>query len=227
MLSEYVDQRLSREEVMQVERHLEICGTCAEEIESLRYAVGLLQRVTMRAPSRIFTIAEAPVTAPTPRRLMAPAWAYGAVASLAAILFAVVVSADLSGSLAGGATRIPDAIERESVAEVPVEVAKEVQVEAILEKETVVEKEVIKQVPVEVAKEVQIEAILDKETAVEKEVIKQVPVEVAKEVPAEVEAILDKETAVEKEVIKQVPRWPKKSRQRSYSKKRRQWRKKS
>lgn len=185
MLSEYIDQRLSEEDRLLVERHTEACETCADEIASLRYTVGLLQRVPMRAPSRIFTIAEAPVTAPPPRRLMAPAWAYGAVASLAAILFAVVISADLSGSLAGKATSIPDAIERESAAEVPVEAAKEVQAEAMIavEMETVVEKEVIKEVPGEMAKEVQDEAIREvaKAVVIEKEVIKEVPVQLESE----------------------------------------------
>ncbi len=188
MLSEYIDQRLSDEDRLSVERHVEACSTCADEIASLRYTVGLLKRVPMRAPSRIFTIAEAPEMAPTSRRLMAPAWAYGAVASLAAIVFAVVVSADLSGSLAGKATQIPDAIERETIAEVPVEAAKEVQVEAMraVEKEMVVEKEVIKEVPGEMAKEVQKEAIREvaKAVVIEKEVIKEAPVQLESEVAA-------------------------------------------
>ena len=139
-----MDERLSEEERLRVQRHLEACPTCMEEMESLRYTVGLLRRVAMVAPRGIFTLAEAPAAVPTPRPLRGPSWAYGAVASLAAVLFAVVLSADLSGSLAGEAAPIPEVAERKSIAEAPVG----------FEKEAVVEKEVIKEVPVQLESEV-------------------------------------------------------------------------
>jgi len=52
------------------------------------------------APRRVFTLAEAPSAIPTPRKASVPIWAYGAAASVAVLLFALVLSADLSGLLA-------------------------------------------------------------------------------------------------------------------------------
>ena len=95
-----MDGRLSACEHERVERHVEGCSRCGEELESLRYTVSLLRRMPVRSPRRVFTLGEAPSIASTPWRVRVPVWAYGAAASVAIALFALVLSADLSGSLA-------------------------------------------------------------------------------------------------------------------------------
>jgi anti-sigma factor RsiW len=45
MHSAYIDQRLSFKEQQEVERHLEVCQRCQEELDTLRATVGLLHRV--------------------------------------------------------------------------------------------------------------------------------------------------------------------------------------
>ena len=105
-----MDGRLSAGERERVERHVEGCSRCSEELGSLRDTVSLLRRMPMRSPRRIYTLGEAPSVASTPWRVRVPVWAYGAAASVAIALFALVLSADLSGSLAqdGSGPRVPD-----------------------------------------------------------------------------------------------------------------------
>ncbi len=95
-----MDGRLSAREHERVERHVEGCSRCGKELESLRYTVSLLRRMPVRSPRRVFTLGEAPSVSSTPWRVRVPVWAYGAAASVAIALFALVLSADLSGSLA-------------------------------------------------------------------------------------------------------------------------------
>ena len=103
-LSEHLDGRLRGSERQRVERHLEACSLCSEELRSLEATVGLLRRVPMESPRRVFTLGEAPSSASSRQRLRVPAWAYGAVASVAVMLFVALLSADLTGSLAGEAS---------------------------------------------------------------------------------------------------------------------------
>ena len=105
-----MDGRLSSGEREKVERHLEGCSGCSAELESLRYTVSLLRRVPARSPRRVYTLAEAPPLTSTPWRVRTPVWAYGAAASVFVALFALVLSADLSGSLSGDGSglRVPD-----------------------------------------------------------------------------------------------------------------------
>jgi hypothetical protein len=63
MLSEYIDNRLDGENKSLVERHLETCEACSNELESLRVTVQLLHRVPEVSAPRSFT-----VTVPQPRR---------------------------------------------------------------------------------------------------------------------------------------------------------------
>ncbi len=101
-LSEYIDGRLSSGESEKVERHLEGCPGCSAELESLTYTVSLLRRMPVTSPRRAYTLGEAPpVVASTPWRARVPVWAYGAAASVFVVLFALVLSANLSGSLTG------------------------------------------------------------------------------------------------------------------------------
>lgn len=71
MLSEYIDSRLDSEDRGDVERHLEICEACSNELESLQMTVQLLNQVPEMPVPRSFAIREADVVGervPEPRR---------------------------------------------------------------------------------------------------------------------------------------------------------------
>ena len=106
-LSEYIDGRLSDAENLRVKNHLNTCPKCAQELASLTYTVQLLHRVPTLAPRSVMTLAERPATAPVGWQSRVPTWAYGAAASAAIALFAVVLSADLGGLLTSE-TSTPD-----------------------------------------------------------------------------------------------------------------------
>ena len=112
MLSEYLSGRLTPEEARRVETHVDACAACREELNSLGSTVGLMRRVPMASPRTTFVLLEAPIGGP-PRGWVSrlPGWAYGAAASLAAIVFVVVLSADMGGLLTEHAvTRGPDSL---------------------------------------------------------------------------------------------------------------------
>lgn len=69
MLSEYIDDRLDREKKTIVERHLESCETCSQELASLKMTVQLLHEVSEVPAPRSFTI---PVPQPTRERVIGP-----------------------------------------------------------------------------------------------------------------------------------------------------------
>ena len=106
-LSEYIDGRLSDAENGKVQEHLETCSSCAQELATLSYTVQLLHRVPMTAPRRAVNLEERPIMVPVGWQNRVPVWAYGAAASVAIALFAVVLSADLGGLLTSE-TSTPD-----------------------------------------------------------------------------------------------------------------------
>ena len=61
MLSEYIDNRLDSEVRGVVERHLEICAACSNELESLQMTVRLLHQVPEMPTPRSFAVREADV----------------------------------------------------------------------------------------------------------------------------------------------------------------------
>ena len=99
-LSSFIDDRLSGARMGQVEAHLASCDLCRQELEGLQYTVGLLQQAPMAAPRRRLVVQEAPPIVVA--RPLVASWAYGAAASVAAVLLAVVLGADLMGALPGG-----------------------------------------------------------------------------------------------------------------------------
>lgn len=100
-LSEHLDGRLSADDSRRVELHLEACSECKQEFESLRSTVHLIRRVPEMSPRRSFTLDVAPSIEPAPEGPRVPAWAYGAVASVAVLAFVAVLSANLGGLLEG------------------------------------------------------------------------------------------------------------------------------
>ena len=100
-LSEHLDGRLPADDRRKVELHLEACSECKQEFEFLRSTVHLIRRVPEMSPRRSLTLDVAPFVEPAREGPRVPAWAYGAVASVAVLVFVAVLSADLGGLLEG------------------------------------------------------------------------------------------------------------------------------
>ena len=60
-LSAYIDERLDPSERQELERHLEVCSLCQEDLESLRTTVALLRRMPQVPVPRSFRLTEASV----------------------------------------------------------------------------------------------------------------------------------------------------------------------
>jgi len=58
LLSAYIDQQLGLQEQEGVEKHLEACQGCRQELDSLRATVRLLHRVPQVSPARSFAVTE-------------------------------------------------------------------------------------------------------------------------------------------------------------------------
>jgi len=58
LLSAYTDQQLGLQEQEGVEKHLEACQGCRQELDSLRATVRLLHRVPQVSPARSFAVTE-------------------------------------------------------------------------------------------------------------------------------------------------------------------------
>lgn len=110
-LSAYIDGELLAGEKARVEKHLEECEACSENLATLRQTVALLGELpTVPAPIS-FALRPAPVR---PRaRVTAPAWGYGLLkgaTALAALLLVLLIGGDLTLQFLGGfplATRAP------------------------------------------------------------------------------------------------------------------------
>ena len=110
-LSAYIDGELLAGEKARVEKHLEECGACSENLATLRQTVAMLRELpTVPAPMS-FALRPAPVW---PRaRVTAPAWGYGLLkgaTALAALLLVLLIGGDLTLQFLGGlplAARVP------------------------------------------------------------------------------------------------------------------------
>ena len=108
-ISAYIDDELEPVRKEALERHLESCTSCREELESLRGVVSLLNRVPEAPVPRSFTLAEAPARGPQWFiRYSAPLRYSGAVAAL---LLIAVVAGDLVAGRTPMATTEPTATE--------------------------------------------------------------------------------------------------------------------
>lgn len=93
LLSTHVDGRLSAQEKIRVERHLEECEECRQELEFLEFTVNLLRRVPTVQVPRSFVLTEAPGERP-----LLAAWplkAMSAATVLAAVFLVTVFTIDL------------------------------------------------------------------------------------------------------------------------------------
>ncbi len=101
VLSEYLDQVLPDSARRRAGRALAACDVCKQELESLSAVVSLLRQAPPVAPRRSFTWSAPPPPAGRASLLLRlPNWTYAGAASMAALVLAVVVSADAAGILA-------------------------------------------------------------------------------------------------------------------------------
>jgi hypothetical protein len=87
LLARYADGDLSRTETDRIDRHLAVCDRCRTELEEIRFAAGLVRRLTLTSPPlSVWHGIERGLDAPNPvRRFLTPAWA---VAGLVLVLLA-------------------------------------------------------------------------------------------------------------------------------------------
>jgi hypothetical protein len=111
-LSEFLDGRLTGAAAAIVERRVLECAECQEELDSLRSTVGILRSIEDPVPRRSFVL-DAPPHVRTERGLghrspvsLIPQWVYAGAAAMAALVLAVLVSADVIGLLSPGYARV-------------------------------------------------------------------------------------------------------------------------
>lgn len=124
LLSAYLDDEVTPPERARVETHLLTCAPCREELESLRWTVGLLQRMPPVELPRTFYLRETDVAPAAPRRRRGLlAWLQPLMAvstAVSAVLFMIF----LLGSLTAGGTA-PAAMPAPQIARAPEESARE------------------------------------------------------------------------------------------------------
>ena len=110
-LSEYLDGRLSGTAAARIDRRLTECATCRQELDALRSTVSVLQQMPELTLPRSFVMPgppPAPVAVRSPAPLRMPQWVYSGAAATAALVFAILVSADATGLLAPELTAQPE-----------------------------------------------------------------------------------------------------------------------
>ena len=111
-LSEYLDGRLSGTAAARIDRRLTECASCRQDLDALRSTVSLLQQMPELTLPRSFIMPgppPAPVALRPPAPLRMPQWVYSGAAATAALVFAILVSADATGLLAPKLTAQPEA----------------------------------------------------------------------------------------------------------------------
>jgi hypothetical protein len=93
-LSAYIDQRLGAREQKGLERHLEACRVCREELDSLKATVRLLHGMPQVLPRRSFAVTETKETRPLPR--WSPAPVLRMATAVVAVFLVMAFAADMA-----------------------------------------------------------------------------------------------------------------------------------
>ena len=107
-LSEHLDGRLRGRLLERVERQLEECDACRQELADLQATVAMTRQMPMEAPRRSFVMSAPPMESTRARpnlALRAPNWVYAGAASVAALALAITVSVDATGGLSSDPLR--------------------------------------------------------------------------------------------------------------------------
>ena len=103
--ADYMDGRLGAAARTRVDQELASCASCRVELGELQATVSLLQQLPVEPVTRSFTMPAPPVQPVSPGAfapLRMPQWVYAGAASAAAVVLAVLVSADATGLLEPG-----------------------------------------------------------------------------------------------------------------------------
>ena len=109
-LSAYIDGELSPGESARVEKHLQECRACGENLATLRQTVGLLRELPVLPAPRSFAVRPVMVTAR--RAAPAPFWGYGLLkgaTAIAALLLMLLFGGDLALNFVGPSLGFPAA----------------------------------------------------------------------------------------------------------------------
>ncbi|MBQ10232.1 MAG: hypothetical protein CMJ45_01635 [Planctomyces sp.] len=102
-LSAYLDGQVSGTDAARIDQRLAQCADCREELDALRSTVSMLQRMPELTLPRSFVMPgppPAPIAIRPAAPLRMPQWVYSGSAAVAALVLAVLISADVSGLLA-------------------------------------------------------------------------------------------------------------------------------
>lgn len=94
LLSAYIDGQVSESETRRVETHLSQCEACSRELSTLRATVGLVRALPELPVPRSFTMAQAPVLAPSTPPIV---WTARLATSAAAMLLVALLLGDVLG----------------------------------------------------------------------------------------------------------------------------------
>lgn len=102
-LSAYLDGQVSGTDAARIDQRLAQCADCRQELDALRSTVSLVQRMPELTMPRSFVMPgppPAPISARPAAPLRMPQWVYSGSAAVAALVLAVLISADATGLLA-------------------------------------------------------------------------------------------------------------------------------
>jgi len=102
-LSAYLDGQISEADAARIDQRLAQCADCRQELDALRSTVSLLQQMPELTLPRSFIMPgppPAPIAIRPPAPLRMPQWVYSGSAAVAALVLAVLISADATGLLA-------------------------------------------------------------------------------------------------------------------------------
>lgn len=102
-LSAYLDGQISEADAARIDQRLAQCADCRQELDALRSIVSLLQQMPELTLPRSFIMPgppPAPIAIRPPAPLRMPQWVYSGSAAVAALVLAVLISADATGLLA-------------------------------------------------------------------------------------------------------------------------------
>lgn len=102
-LSAYLDGQVSGTDAASIDQRLAQCADCRRELDALRSTVSLLQRMPELTLPRSFVMPgppPAPIVIRPAAPLRMPQWVYSGSAAVAALVLAILISADATGLLA-------------------------------------------------------------------------------------------------------------------------------
>jgi len=102
-LSAYLDGQIPEDDAARIDQRLVQCADYRQELDALRSTVSSLQQIPELTLPRSFIMPgppPAPIAIRPPAPLRIPQWVYSGTTAVTALVLAVLISGDLTGSLA-------------------------------------------------------------------------------------------------------------------------------